>query len=58
MAWAGLDAVAGELTGQLLAAVRPKGTLIVYGGPPCRGCGCGRPCLSGLLRAGVPPQAS
>ena len=31
VAAAGLDAVAGQLTGQLLEAVRPGGTLLVYG---------------------------
>ena len=30
-AYGGLDAVAGQLSGKLLAAIRPKGTLLVYG---------------------------
>lgn len=30
-AYAGVDAVGGELAGKLLAAVRPQGTLLVYG---------------------------
>ena len=30
-AYAGVDAVGGELTGELLKGIRPKGTLAIYG---------------------------